>query len=152
MARIRIPSKKNINSLTQKIPHRKIPTGIRMVGMPKKPLSIAYRRKEKDQILVNSKLTVRKRSGLQDVRELVNKLQTLKGTISKYLNLKVKWQTKQFNIIVDSRAIKNHITLKVIERLKIPYREKEKPYSLVTISGEPVLYKDGIINLKTGPI
>ena len=27
-------------------------------------------------------------------------------------------------------------------------KEKEKPYLLVTISGEPVLYKDSIINLE----
>ena len=34
----------------------------------------------------------------------------------------------------------------------ILYREKEHLYLLVTILGEPVLYKDNIINLKTGPI
>ena len=61
----------------------------------------------------------------------------------------LKWQAKQFNIIVDSGVIRNHIILKVIERLRIPYREKEKPYLLVIISGELVLYKDGIINLET---
>ena len=32
------------------------------------------------------------------------------------------------------------------------YREKEYLYLLVTISGEPVLYKNSIINLETGPI
>ena len=83
------------------------------------------------------------------MRELVNKPQTLKGTIGKYLDLKVKQQAKQFNAIVDSRATRNHIILKVVERLGIPHKEKEKPYLLVTISGEPVLYKDSIINLKT---
>ena len=51
--------------------------------------------------------------------------------------------------MVDSGAIKNYIVLKVVKQLEIPYREKEKPYLLVTISGELVLYKDGIINLKT---
>ena len=56
---------------------------------------------------------------------------------------------KQFNIIVDSKVTKNHIILKVVERLKIPYKEKKKPYLLVIISGELILYKDGIINLKT---
>ena len=86
------------------------------------------------------------------MRELVNKLQTLKGTISKYLDLRVKQQAKQFNIIVDSGVIRNYIVLKVVERLGILYKEKEKPYSLVTILGEPVLYKDGIINLETGLI
>ena len=54
--------------------------------------------------------------------------------------------------MVDSRAIRNHIALKVVERLRIPYREKEKPYSLVTILGKLVLYRDSIINLETGLI
>ena len=117
--------------------------------MPRKSLSIACRRKEKDQILANSKLIVKKRLGLQDVKELINKLQTLKGTINKYLDLKVKQQVKQFNAIVNSKATRNHITLKVVKQLGILYREKEKPYSLVTISGELVLYKNGIINLET---
>ena len=79
--------------------------------------------------------------------KLVNKPQTLKGTISKYLDLRVKWQAKRFNIIVDSRVIKNHITLKVVKQLEIPCGEK-KAYLLVTILGELVLYKDSIINLE----
>ena len=54
--------------------------------------------------------------------------------------------------MVDSRVTKNHITLKVVEQLGILHREKEKPYLLVIISGEPVLYKDSIINLETEPI
>ena len=41
-----------------------MPIGIRIVGIPNKLLSITYWRKEKDQILANSKLTVKKRSGL----------------------------------------------------------------------------------------
>ena len=50
--------------------------------------------------------------------------------------------------MVDSRVTKNHIALKVVERLGILYKKKEKPYLLVMISGELVLYKDGIINLE----
>ena len=50
--------------------------------------------------------------------------------------------------MVDSKTIRNYITLEVVEWLRILYREKEKPYLLVTILGEPVLYKNGIINLK----
>ena len=129
-----------------------MPIGIRIVGVPKKPLSIAHQRKEKDQILVSSKLIIRKRSGLQDIKEPVNKPQTLKGTINKYLDLKVKQQAKQFNAIINSKATKNHIALEVVEQLKILYKEREKPYLLVTISGEPILYKDGIINLEIGLI
>ena len=54
-----------------------------------------------------------------------------------------------FNIIVNSRAIRNYIILKIVKQLGIPYKKKKKPYLLVTISGEPVLYKDSIINLET---
>ena len=52
---------------------------------------------------------------------------------------------------MDSKATKSHITLKVVKQLGIPYKKKT-PYLLVTILGELVLYKDSIINLKTGLI
>jgi hypothetical protein len=51
---------------------------------------------------------------------------------------------------VDSGIIKNHIVPKVVEWLGLPYRQKLEPYTLVTISGDPVPYKDKIINLETG--
>jgi hypothetical protein len=53
---------------------------------------------------------------------------------------------------VDSRVIRNHIVLKVVERLGLLYKQKLEPYALVTILGDPVPYKDRIINLKTGPV
>ena len=53
---------------------------------------------------------------------------------------------------MDSRVTKNYIIPKLVERLKILYKEKEYLYLLVIILGEPVLYKNGIINLKIGPI
>jgi hypothetical protein len=51
---------------------------------------------------------------------------------------------------VDSGVIRNHIVPKVVERLGLPYRQKLELYTLVIISGDPVLYKDKIINLETG--
>ena len=51
--------------------------------------------------------------------------------------------------MVDSKVTRNHIVLKVVKQLGILYKEKEKPYLLVTILGEPVLYKNSIINLET---
>jgi hypothetical protein len=51
---------------------------------------------------------------------------------------------------VDSRVIKNYIIPKVVKRLEILYRQKLKPYILVTILGDLVLYKDKIINLEIG--
>ena len=53
---------------------------------------------------------------------------------------------------MDSKVIRNHITPKTVERLEILYREKEYLYPLVIILGKLVLYRDSIINLKTGPI
>jgi hypothetical protein len=64
MARVKVLAKKNINSLTRKIPYWKMPIGTKMVKMPKKPLSITYWRKEKDQILAKSGPTIGKRGGL----------------------------------------------------------------------------------------
>jgi hypothetical protein len=52
--------------------------------------------------------------------------------------------------MVDSGVIRNYITPKIIEWLGLLYRQKLELYTLVIILGEPVLYKDGIINLKTG--
>jgi hypothetical protein len=51
---------------------------------------------------------------------------------------------------VDSKIIRNYITLKVVEWLEILYRQKLELYTLVIISGDLVPYKDKIINLKTG--
>jgi hypothetical protein len=50
---------------------------------------------------------------------------------------------------MDSGVIKNHIIPKVVEWLGLPYRQKLEPYTLVTISGDLVLYRDRIINLET---
>ena len=45
-------------------------------------------------------------------------------------------------------ALLSTIILKIVEQLGILYKKKKKPYLLVIISGELVLYKDSIINLK----
>ena len=34
----------------------------------------------------------------------------------------------------------------------LPYRQKENPYLLVTISGNPISYGNGIIYFETGPV
>jgi hypothetical protein len=54
--------------------------------------------------------------------------------------------------MVDSKAIKNHITPKVVKQLGLLYRQKLKLYTLVTILKDPVLYRDRIINLEIGPV
>ena len=52
--------------------------------------------------------------------------------------------------MVDSGVIRNYILLKVIERLGLSYKQKRDPYPLVTILGDLILYRDGIIYFKTG--
>jgi hypothetical protein len=51
---------------------------------------------------------------------------------------------------VDSKVIRNHIVLKVVEQLRLLYRQKLEPYTLVIILGDPVLYKNKVINLEIG--
>ena len=53
-------------------------------------------------------------------------------------------------MLVDSRVIRNYILLLAASRLGIPYRKKERPYPLVTILGDLILYRDGIIRIETG--
>ena len=45
--------------------------------------------------------------------------------------------------------MRNYILLKTVKRLKIPYRLKENPYLLVTILGDLISYKNGVIYIKT---
>jgi len=53
-------------------------------------------------------------------------------------------------MLVDSGAIRNHISPVAIKRMGLPYRQKENLYPLVTISGDLILYGNGIIHFKTG--
>ena len=54
--------------------------------------------------------------------------------------------------MVDSKTTKNHISPNMIKWLELPHRQKENLYPLVTISGDPIIYRDKIIYFKTGPI
>jgi len=53
---------------------------------------------------------------------------------------------------VDSRVIRNYILLIAVKRIGLLYRQKEYLYLLITILGDLIAYKGGIINLKIGPI
>ena len=39
-----------------------------------------------------------------------------------------------------------------IKRMELPYRQKENLYPLVMILGDPILYRNSIIHLETGPV
>ena len=53
---------------------------------------------------------------------------------------------------MDSRAIRNHISLIVVKRIELLYRDKENLYLLVTILGDPIIYRDRIIQMEIGPV
>jgi hypothetical protein len=53
---------------------------------------------------------------------------------------------------VDSKVTKNYIIPNTVKWLGLLYKQKLKPYTLVTILGDLVLYRDRIINLETGPV
>jgi len=40
----------------------------------------------------------------------------------------------------------------VIKKMGLSYKQKENPYPLVIISGDPILYKNSMIHFKTGPV
>ena len=50
---------------------------------------------------------------------------------------------------MDSKVIKNYLLLAAVKRMGLPYRQKQNLYLLITISGDPILYRNGIICLKT---
>jgi hypothetical protein len=54
--------------------------------------------------------------------------------------------------LVDSRAIRNYILLKVVERIGLLYRQKQDLYLLVINLKDLIAYRGGIIYLKIGPI
>jgi len=49
-------------------------------------------------------------------------------------------------------VMKNHMSPAAIKRMGLFYRQKEKPYPLIMISGDPILYGNGMIHFKTGPV
>ena len=46
---------------------------------------------------------------------------------------------------MDSRVIRNYILPAAVKKMGLLYRDKENPYLLVTILGDPILYRDSII-------
>jgi len=54
--------------------------------------------------------------------------------------------------LLDHKAIKNYISLKAVRRPELFYRQKRDLYPLVTISGDPILYRNGVIYFETGPM
>ena len=50
---------------------------------------------------------------------------------------------------MDSKVIRNHILLVIVKRLKILYKLKKSLYLLVTILGDLIFYKNGVICIKT---
>ena len=53
---------------------------------------------------------------------------------------------------MDSGVIRNHIAPVTVMRLGIPHRQKQYLYILLSITGEKVSYRGGMINLETGPV
>ena len=50
---------------------------------------------------------------------------------------------------MDNGVIRNHISPTAIRKMELFYRQKENLYPLVTILGNPILYRDSIIYFKT---
>ena len=53
-------------------------------------------------------------------------------------------------MLVDSGVIRNYILPIAVKRIGLLYRQKEHLYLLITILGNLIAYKGGIINFKIG--
>jgi len=53
---------------------------------------------------------------------------------------------------MDSRVIRNHILPVAVKRIGLLHRQKEHLYLLITILGDLIDYRGGIVNLKIGLI
>jgi len=53
---------------------------------------------------------------------------------------------------VDSKIIRNYILPVVVKRIGLLYRQKEHLYPLITILGDIIAYRGGVINFKIEPI
>ena len=53
---------------------------------------------------------------------------------------------------MDSGTTRNHMSPAAIKKMGLPYRQKENLYPLVIISGNPILYKNGMIHFKIRPV
>ena len=60
----------------------------------------------------------------------------------------MEWQDKKFRALVDSGVIRNYILLVIVKRLKIPCKQKRNLHPLVTILGDLIAYREGIIYIK----
>ena len=54
--------------------------------------------------------------------------------------------------MVDSGAIGVYISLGTVNKLGLPYQEKEHPYSLATVDRKPIDYEGGRVRLKTAQL
>ena len=54
--------------------------------------------------------------------------------------------------MVDNGAIRNYILPEMIKWLRLPHRQKENLYPLVTILGDPIMYRDGVIYFEIRPV
>jgi len=122
-----------------------------IMGMHRELLPMACPRENWQEVLAKSQL-IGKRQGPQDQKKPVVEPQTLKKVIGRHLNLWAKWQNQKFKTLVDSKAMRNHMSPVTIKRMGLPHRQKENPYPLITISGDPILYRNGMIYFKTEPV
>ena len=63
--------------------------------------------------------------------------------------MKIQWNNKRFKALIDSGVIRNHILLKTVKKLDIPYKPKENLYLLIIILGDLIFYKNKVIYIKT---
>jgi hypothetical protein len=81
-------------------------------------------------------------------RDLCGTEITTQGRTGKFI-LEVQLQGHCLNALVDSGAMDNFITMEAVNRCYLPWKQKERPYPLLSVEGQPVSHNNGRVNRET---
>lgn len=80
---------------------------------------------------------------------------TLAATVTRnngHLTTTIQLNGRKVTAMVDSGAMGVYISPGTVNKLGLPYQEKEHPYSLATVDGKPIDYEGGRVRLETAQL
>jgi hypothetical protein len=84
----------------------------------------------------------------ENPRDLCGTEITTQGRTGKFI-LEVQLRGHRLNALVDSGAMDNFITMEAVNRCHLPWKQKEKPYPLLSVEGQPVSHNNGRVDRET---
>jgi hypothetical protein len=84
----------------------------------------------------------------EDPRELCG-IETPTRSPAGKLTLEVHIRGHRLNALLDSGAMDNFISEEVLQRCNIPWKQKQRPYSMVSLEGQQVNHNNGMVDRET---